>query len=181
MNLLENINTDLSAEEFEIYCLELLNSLTTNLSECMIKHNHVYLASDGHYQLDGLIEFEVLGVKYKTVVECKKYKNKIKRSQIQILHDTIRSIGANKGIFISTSSFQKGAMDYAKNHGIALMQVVDGFLMTIQNSALPPWPLHFSIPKFIFAVYDLELYCPIDFIHGKKVQSLLDFLLTGSE
>jgi len=75
------------------------------------------------------IEFNHLGINYKSVIECKKYKNKIKQSQIQILYDTIQKVGANKGIFISTSSFQQGAVDYAKTHGITLLQIVDGFVM----------------------------------------------------
>jgi len=62
-----------------------------------------------------------MGVKYKTIVECKKYKSSVKLSHIQVLKDTIISTGAQKGIFISTSSFQSGAMKYDKKHGIALM------------------------------------------------------------
>jgi restriction system protein len=125
VNLLENIVTEMTPQEFEIYCLNLLNDLQKDLAGYKIEHNKIYSTNDGQYQLDGIIEFEIFGVKYKTIVECKKYKDKIKRSQIQVLHDTIRNTGAHKGIFISTSSFQKGAMQYARIHGIALMQIVD--------------------------------------------------------
>jgi restriction system protein len=134
MNLLENIITEITPNEFEIQCLQLLNNIKNEFHGCKIEHNKICITDDGQYQLDGVIEFEYIGVKYKTIVECKKYNSKIKRSQIQILHDTIRSTGAHKGIFISTSSFQKGAMDYAKKHGIALLQIVDGSILIIQNS-----------------------------------------------
>lgn len=126
----------MTPQEFEAHCLELLNSIKNDLHGCKIEHNQICTTDDGHYHLDGIIEFEQFGVKYKTIVECKLYKTRIKRSHIQILHDTIRSTGAHKGIFISTSSFQKGAMDYAKKHGIALMQIVDGFLSTGRSSSM---------------------------------------------
>jgi restriction endonuclease Mrr len=177
MNLLENIVTDMSPQEFEVYCLELLEGMKEQLHEFRLEHNKIYSTNDGRYQLDGYIQFELFGVKYKTIVECKKYKDKIKRSQIQVLHDTIRSTGAHKGIFISTSSFQKGAMDYAKEHGIALMQIVDGVILTIQNSSSPRKYINTQVPKYFFAWYDLDCYCPIDAIYGKKNNSIVQYLL----
>lgn len=176
MNILENIVTEMTPSEFEIYCLELLTNISNNLNGCKIEHNQICITDDGQYQLDGVIEFECFGVRYKTIVECKKYLNKIKRSQIQILHDTIRSTGAHKGIFISTSSFQKGAMDYAKKHGIALLQIVDGYVLTIQNSISPTIRDYYLIPKYFFAMYDLKLYCPWDNIYGNKIKPIIDYL-----
>lgn len=41
------------------------------------------------------------------------------------MHDKIRQIGAHKGILISTSNFQKGAITYASEHGIALIQITN--------------------------------------------------------
>lgn len=177
MNLLENINTEMTPQEFEIHCLELLKNIKNEFLECKIQHNQICITDDGQYQLDGVIEYELFGVTYKTIVECKKYKNKIKRSQIQILHDTIRSTGAHKGIFISTSSFQKGAMDYAKKHGIALMQIADGCILTIQNSISCKNQIYFSVPKYFFVVYDLDYYCPMKTIYGEKIKPILEYLL----
>ena len=37
----------------------------------------------------------------------------------------LRAIGAQKGIVVSTSNFQSGAIDYAKAHGIALIQMTE--------------------------------------------------------
>lgn len=178
MNLLEKIITEMSPEEFEIYCLDLLKGLATDLTDYHIEHNKIYKADDGSFQLDGYIEFNVLGVNYKTFVECKKYKSPIKHSQIQVFKDTISSTGAHKGIFISTSSFQSGAMQYAKKHGIALMQIVDGYLTTLQNSTTPIsiCPQLLEIPKYVFAYYDLELECPINFVSREKNTALLLFL-----
>ncbi|MFW6030418.1 MAG: restriction endonuclease [Halanaerobiales bacterium] len=176
MNLFENINTDMTPTEFEKYCLDLLDGIKEKLEKCKIDHNEICITDDGQYQLDGVLEFEQFGVKYKTIVECKKYKYKIKRQQIQVLHDTIRSTGAHKGIFISTSSFQSGAMEYAKKHGIALMQVIDGHLITLQNS-INKRKFYFSVPKYVFAFYDLEYFAPMEIISKNKNDYLIEYLL----
>ncbi|KAA0986051.1 restriction endonuclease [Pseudomonas sp. ANT_J28] len=60
------------------------------------------------------------------LVECKHYKSAIKRETLQILHDRMRSIGAQKGALFTTSGFQSGALEYAKKHGIATVKIVDG-------------------------------------------------------
>lgn len=173
LNILENVVTEMSPTEFEVYCLELLESIKSKHLKCSIEHNQIYRIGDENYQLDGVIEFEELGVKYKTVVECKKYKSRIKRSQIQILNDTIKNVGANKGIFISTSSYQKGAMEYAKKNGIALLQIVDGVIETIQNSCYTSNRKSIDRPKYIFAVYDLDLKYPCGFLKRDKYNAFM--------
>lgn len=45
--------------------------------------------------------------------------------KVQILYDKIRATGAQKGILISTSGFQSGAIKYASEHGIALIQITE--------------------------------------------------------
>lgn len=83
MNIFENIVTELTPEEFELYCLELLKSISEKLKDCQIKHNQIIKTNDGNYQLDGLIEFSHLGINYKTVVECKNIKIKLKEHKFK--------------------------------------------------------------------------------------------------
>ncbi len=116
---------ELTPEEFERYSLDLLAEQTKNLENLVIEHDKMIKAFDGSYQIDGYIEFSLMGVKYKTLVECKHYKSPINREKVQILHSKIKSIGAHKGILISTSNFQSGAVGYAKTHGIALIQLTE--------------------------------------------------------
>lgn len=116
---------DMSPTDFEKYCLQLLGSQCKGLVNCKIQHNKIIVTDDGRYQIDGYVEFEVMGVKYKTLVECKHYKNPIKREQVANLFDKLRAIGAQKGILISTSNFQLGAIQYATTHGIALIQLTE--------------------------------------------------------
>ncbi len=116
---------EMSPSEFEKYTLQILEEQTAGLNNVKIEHNKVVHAYDGNYQLDGYIEFEALGVIYKTIVECKHYKYPISREIVHKVYDNLRAVGAQKGIVISTSNFQSGAIEYAKHHGIALIQITD--------------------------------------------------------
>ena len=119
---------DMTPEEFEKYSLDILKEQTKGLENLEIQHNVIIKKNDGNYQIDGKIQFDVMGVRYVTLVECKHYKSSITRGKVQVLYDKIRAIGANKGILISTSNFQIGAIKYAKEHGIALIQIVEADL-----------------------------------------------------
>lgn len=116
---------EITPTEFEKYSLELLKEQTNGIENLIFEHNKILKADDGSYQIDGYIEYTVMGLKYKTLVECKHYKSPINREKIQILYSKVQSLGAQKGILISTSHFQLGAIEYAKKHGIALIQLTE--------------------------------------------------------
>ncbi len=157
MSLIDRVGVFLPGEEyynemtptaFEQYVLNGLKEqfVKNGVSDYSFEHNVVLNASDGSYQIDGLIKFSLLGVSYTTLVECKHYKAPIKREHIQILFDKLRAVDAQKGIFVTTSYFQSGAIKYASEHGIALISIIDGKL-TYQarsedwmlNPTIPPW------------------------------------------
>ena len=117
-------NVGATPTEFEKYCVQLLNEQFDKIHECKLQHNIIICADDGNYQIDGYIEFSVHGITYKTLVECKHYKSSISREKVQILYDKLRATGAQKGILISISNFQSGAIDFATKHGIALVQII---------------------------------------------------------
>lgn len=111
--------------EFEKHSLYILSEQINNLGNCTFQHNKIIEVDDGNYQIDGYIEFEFMGIAYKTIVECKHYKSSIAREKVAVLYDKIRACGAHKGILISSSNFQSGAIQYASKHGIALIQLTD--------------------------------------------------------
>ena len=118
---------DLAPTEFEQYCCEFLAGYAEKekLQDFKITHNKILKASDGRYQIDVYAEFTAMGSQFKVLCECKKYKNRVNRDKVAILHRKLESIGAQKGILISTSDFQSGAIEYAKAHGITLIKATD--------------------------------------------------------
>lgn len=131
--------SSISATEFEKYCLEILNAYAEadGLKDFSILHNQKVKSDDGEYQIDILAEFIALSVSFKVIAECKRYTRPVEREKIVVLADKVRSLGAHKGILISTSGFQSGASEYAKKHGIALLQIFDKYVIHIQNSISP--------------------------------------------
>lgn len=111
--------------EFEKQSLRILTEQLQNIENCNFQHNKIIKVDDGNYQIDGYIEFELMGINYKTLVECKHYKSSISREKVAVLYDKIRACGANKGILVSSSNFQSGAVQYATKHGIALIQLTN--------------------------------------------------------
>lgn len=114
---------EMSATDFEKYSLELLAEQFAGAENLKIEHNVIEKVSDGNYQIDGRIEFTQAGFKFKVLVECKHYKSSISREKVAVLHDKIRALNAQKGILITSSNFQRGAIQYATEHGIALIQL----------------------------------------------------------
>lgn len=169
INFLENFEADITPRDFEKLCLDLLMK-TKNFKSIKVntvQHNRKEKTSDGEFQLDGYIEYELLNVKHKVIIECKKYTRPVQRSVVMELKPKLESIGAQKGIVMSTSGFQKGAIEYAKQHGIGLIQVVEKDLLTIQNSISPRKDIlqkYFNLPPYCFIMYSSEylgVYCNI--------------------
>ncbi len=128
---------DLAPIEFEKYCYDFLNGYAQNegLQDFKITHNKRIKASDGRYQIDVYAEFTAMGSRFKVLCECKKYKNRVNRDKVAILHRKLESIGAQKGILISTSDFQSGAVEYGKAHGISLIKAEDYHFEYLSHSS----------------------------------------------
>lgn len=62
-------------------------------------------------------------------MQVKRYaeKNVIGRLAIQAFYGALASVNADRGVFITTSSFSTGAMEFARNQGIIL---IDGNQLT---------------------------------------------------
>jgi restriction system protein len=136
--------TEISPTEFEHLVHSHVVRLGKNLKIFKAEHNDKLEATDGVYQIDVTAQFEAFGVEFLVLIECKHHKHPIKREVVQLLYDKIRAIGAHKGIIFASVGFQKGAIEYAKAHGIALIRVVEGKLTYEVKSNVgpvepPPW------------------------------------------
>lgn len=129
----------ISATEFEKFCLERLKDYAEmkGWQDFNITHNVKLEATDGTYQIDVYATFRFMELDFKVLCECKQFKSPIKRDIVVLLDEKIRSLGAQKGIICSTSGFQKGAIKYAKEHGIALFQVYDKSCIPVSHSCEP--------------------------------------------
>lgn len=171
---------EMTPTEFEKYSLHILSEQVRSIANCTIQHNKIIEVDDGNYQIDGYIEFEMMGVNYKTLLECKHYKSSISRAKVEVLYDRLRACGANKGVIISSSNFQSGAIQYASKHNIALIQLTDsgsryetrsGFEYKNNYSLLCEKK---SIKSIILSETEQNIHC--NYLSNNNL-GLLDFLL----
>lgn len=83
----------------------------------------------------------------------------MKREAVQVLKDRLGSVGAQKGFLVSTARFQRGAIEYAQLHGIALVQLIEGrstyFTRSLAESEPaepPPWA---NLPPYVGWMFSL--------------------------
>ena len=78
--------------------------------------------------IDGIINQDPLGTST-VYLQVKRYaeKNVVGRPAIQGFYGALASVNADRGVFITTSSFSKGAVEFARNQGIVL---IDGIQLT---------------------------------------------------
>lgn len=160
INPYRSLTANISPTDFEVFCMKTLEAYAERekLPNFTIKHNQKVETYDGTYQIDVLAEYIALGTKNTVLIECKKQSRSIEREIVATLDGKLRSIGAQKGILISTAGFQGGAVQYAKIHGIALWQICENFIKHISNSINYPSP---DIMKYQFLV---EQYLPKHFM-----------------
>ncbi|QMV40069.1 restriction endonuclease [Cohnella cholangitidis] len=115
-------NAIISPEQFELIVMNKFKESFTNVE---ITHRENIKGMDGEFNIDLAVRFQELGVNFLVLVECKHHKNPIKRDYIQILNDRVKSIGAQKGILVASSSFQLGALEYASKHNIGLIKLIN--------------------------------------------------------
>lgn len=85
---------------------------------------------------------------YTTLVECKRWKERVGRDRIDVLAASVEALGAQKGAVFTTTGFEEGAVAYAKGKGIELYRVRD---LTSDEWGLPgrrlSLQLHLSVAE----------------------------------
>ena len=83
------------------------------------------------------------------IIECKRYTNPVNRDLVLALHRKTQELGAHKAMMFSTSGFQKGALEYAKKHGIALVKLADGAVTYMAKAENLPEKLPDFVPRLV--------------------------------
>lgn len=129
----------MSPEEFELTVKKWFEAAAGPLTSFETAHRELVGGLEGEYEVDVAVRFKAFGgARFLVAVECKRQRAAVKRDVVQILHDRVVSLGAQKGMLFATAPFQKGAVEYAKAHGLALVQVCDGSVAYIQASLSVP-------------------------------------------
>lgn len=151
---------DMSAGEFEQFVVDVLRQTESEVDSLDITLHDVVVGPDGTYDFDATVRYRLLGMDFLVLVEAKHHRHPIKREVVQVLESKIRSVGAHKGVIVSTAQFQRGALEFARTHGVALVQVTEGRFTFVQRSAssdpAPPSrevALEMGVPAFVGHCY----------------------------
>jgi restriction system protein len=91
------------------------------------------------YEVDATAELEMLGgIRVMCIIECKRHGRPVSRDLVIALHGKTQHLGAHKSILFSTSGFQRGAVDYARRFGVALVKLADGRVTVVTKSEDTP-------------------------------------------
>lgn len=114
-----------SAKDFEHLVVSLLQKMGYG-GEVKNSGRVTQYSNDGG--IDGVIKEDVLGLG-RIHIQAKRYSpsNTVGREEIQKFVGALAVAQSNKGVFITTSSYSKGAMEYAASlHGTTTLVLIDG-------------------------------------------------------
>ncbi len=171
---------EVSPVEYEKQVVSWLRSAEGQLTGFSVKHLETLSGSAGEYVIDAVAKFEIFGgAEIAVLVECKKLKRSVEREVVMILKSKMQETGSHKGIVFSTSGFQRGAIEYAAEHGIALITFSDGIHTYITKSAedVPRSYLPADLPKYAgFWPSPTETGLSISTISSRNVEKLSQWL-----
>lgn len=147
---------ELTPAEFEQFVASALRKQGVGLTNFQVKHLESVSGHDGEYTIDVTARFDALGGDFLVFIECKRQKRSVERDVVQILADKVRSAGAQKGMLFATAGFQRGAIEYARKHGIALVRVADGRTSYETRSGLPVTSYPPGLPRVVGWLTQLE-------------------------
>jgi restriction endonuclease Mrr len=125
---------DISPSEFEEFVVDLLQSPSASVGALEVTLHDKLQGADGQYDMDATVRFRLHGMDFLVLVEAKRHNNPIKRELVQVLHAKLQSVGAQKAAMIATAPYQRGALEYAKAHGIALVTVTESRYVFVARS-----------------------------------------------
>lgn len=116
----------LSPAEYERAVADLVQDSGHEVVDWQVKLLDPVEGVDGTYVIDVTVRFRLMGADFLMLFECKRHASPVKREHVQVLMDKIRSTGAHKGVVVAATGFQRGALEYARMHGIACVRLLDG-------------------------------------------------------
>jgi restriction system protein len=114
---------DVSPTFFETIVLDVLHKMGYGTSRADLQQ----VGGPGDAGIDGIISLDRLGLE-KVYVQAKKWQNVVGRPEVQAFYGALAGQRANKGVFITTSSFTSQAVEFARS--VERVVLVDGARLT---------------------------------------------------
>ncbi|MGJ3495661.1 hypothetical protein PsalN5692_04095 (plasmid) [Piscirickettsia salmonis] len=126
---MNKVSTKEKGDEYENFVREIQKAIFKSEEELKYKNIEVILDKrmldcDGRErQFDLYWEYEIGGIKYETVIECKNYSSKIGIQHIDEFVGKLSDFKSLKGLYATKIGYQEGAKKKAKRYNIDLLTV----------------------------------------------------------
>src|SRR6478736_2651814 len=100
------------AAAYEEAVAAIANSMNLELVGWEVKHLDPVEGLDGTFIVDVTARFRLAGMDFLILFECKRHKDPVKRSDVQVLLAKLQSTGAQKGVVVAATGFQRGALEF---------------------------------------------------------------------
>lgn len=120
---------DCNFQEYELFVKNLFNAIilleqTGIQKNINIEHNKKMLDKSGiERQFDIYWKYELAGIEYETIIECKNYSSTVTIDKIDALIGKLHDFPNIRGVFATTQGYQSGAIEKAKQNNIDLLIV----------------------------------------------------------
>jgi hypothetical protein len=95
-----------------------------SVTNLRVDHDVKLRGITNEHRVDVYWEFETGGITYRTVVECKDWKDPVDQGTLFALHTVLLDLpGQPRGVVVARSGFQSGAEQFARAHGIVLYEL----------------------------------------------------------
>ena len=117
-----------------------LTDQIVGLKGLVLHRRKVYAGKETNHEVDISFEYTTGKVALLFVIECKDWTRPVQKRDVQAFLHVIRDIGAHKGIIVSRSGYQGGAIAVARANGIALLMAArKGDAVEILHALVPAW------------------------------------------
>jgi|GEM_PF-3398971 len=85
----------------------------------------IVVGARARHKIDVWVIFKLLGIEHKWAIETKLWKQPVPKGEVLAFHKVVEDVGADKGILLSESGFQKGSKSAVKKTNILLSSMRD--------------------------------------------------------
>ncbi|MGB6093333.1 MAG: restriction endonuclease [Moheibacter sp.] len=129
----------------------------------------------GSHKIDVLVKLKHFGIDVIWIIECKFWKTSIPKEKILTLQQIVQDVGADRGLLMSESGFQAGAVKSASSSNITLSSL--GELQDISSEELSKLKLRFISSKLQQLTERYHAFIPWEsFSHIKPIHLIEYFL-----
>ena len=100
---------------------EILNQDTVKTID--VQHNVTLQGKTTTHQIDVYWEFEIGGIPYRTIVQAKDWGSKVPQGALLQFKAVLDDLPGHKGVFVTKTGYQSGAIDVAKANHILLYEL----------------------------------------------------------